>query len=315
MDSSGVGHVYLGGEFIGIASSRRPCFQLTMKAGLRRLARRLVPIVAVLGFGLLGAAASAHGPGYCRHHYCPPPPPPPPPSTPVPLGVQGTWTLKFDAEFASGLDTGTWQPGWFGTGITDPVNGFENNCYDSNNVTVANGSLSITARAQQATCPNGTRHPYTSGIISSDPVVLPVGYQFTYGVAEARVYLPSVSTGQINDWPAFWITGQPTAGYPEIDIIEAGGGGSGTYHVHMPSGSPGDTVPGNWTGWHTYSVNWQPGFVRWYWDGVQVAVVTNPVPNTPLFLIVNLGISSGSCCGGPVVVPNTIMVDYVRVWQ
>lgn len=233
----------------------------------------------------------------------------------MPTGIPGTWTLKFDDEFnGTALDTSRWQPGWFGTGITNPVNGLENNCYDSSNVAVSNGALSITAKAQRVTCPNGTSHPYTSGIISSNPVVGIAGYQFAYGVAEARLYLPDPATGRVNDWPGWWLGNEYIGTYPEIDIFEAGGGGTGTYHVHMPTGNPGGTIPGNWTGWHTYAINWQPGFVRWYWDGRQVAEVTSPVPYTPLYLIVSMGIPS-TCCGGPIVVPNTILVDYVRVWQ
>jgi beta-glucanase (GH16 family) len=232
---------------------------------------------------------------------------------PVPAGVPGNWTLKFDEEFSgTGLDTTKWQPGWFGSGITD---GFGKECNDSRNVSVYGGDLSILAEARQSTCPSGT-HPYRSALISSNPAVVSPGAQFLYGVFEARLHLPDAATGQVNNWPAWWIANEHNGTHPEIDIFEAGRGGSGTYHVHMPSSTSGGTVPGDWTGWHTYAINWQPSGVDWYWDGRKVASVASPIPSTPLFLIVNQSVGYARCsCRGPIVVPNTILVDYVRVWQ
>ena len=44
--------------------------------------------------------------------------------------------MTLDSEFNStSLDTSIWQSGWFGTGITSPVNALEADCYSSSNVT------------------------------------------------------------------------------------------------------------------------------------------------------------------------------------
>ena len=41
----------------------------------------------------------------------------------MPTGVRGDWKLTFDDEFdGTSLDTARWSTGWYGSGITPPVN-------------------------------------------------------------------------------------------------------------------------------------------------------------------------------------------------
>ena len=60
-------------------------------------------------------------------------------TTPQPLGQPpGDWNLIFSDEFnGTALDSTKWTPGWFGTGITGPVNAEELACYDSTHVRAA----------------------------------------------------------------------------------------------------------------------------------------------------------------------------------
>ena len=54
------------------------------------------------------------------------------------------WSLLFDSEFnGSSLDTSQWSTGWFGSGITQPVNSYEQECYDPAQVSVANGEARL----------------------------------------------------------------------------------------------------------------------------------------------------------------------------
>jgi hypothetical protein len=214
----------------------------------------------------------------------------------VPLGVSGSWTLIFDDEFnASALDTSTWAPYWFANG--DQSNG---TTMESSNVSMSGGTLNLTLTAAG-----------TGGLVSTNPNggATP-GFQFTYGFLEARIFLPA-SGSEIANWPAWWADGQdwPTDG--EIDVIE-GLGGTAAYHFHDPSGGPGASVPGNYTGWHTYGANWQPGSVTYYYDGVAVGSITSGITSAPMYLILE---NSGGAYGGPAVEPATMQVDYARVWQ
>jgi beta-glucanase (GH16 family) len=219
--------------------------------------------------------------------------------------------LKFDDEFTgNSLDTSKWSTGWFGSGITGPVNtSDEEECYDPAQVVVSSGELDLNLIQKTETCPSGSGNltePYASGIITSNGK-----YSYTYGAIEARIWVPGSSS--LTDWPAFWTDGQnwPTDG--EDDILE-GLGGQACWHFHNPSGGPGGCSTASFTGgWHTFASNWQPGKVTWYYDGVQVGSLTSGVTTAPMYLILNLAVDN--TYGGTIQAPATMRVDYVRVWQ
>src|SRR5262249_26225281 len=70
---------------------------------------------------------------------------------------------------------------------------------------------------------------------------------------------------------------------------------------------------GSYAGWHTYGVDWEPGVLKFYYDGIMVHEVTNShVNSAPQYLIMN---ESPAAHSQPAIYPNEILVDYVRVWQ
>ena len=219
-------------------------------------------------------------------------------------GGPGPWNLVLDSEFnGSSLDPSQWSTGWFGSGITQPVNSSEQECYDPAQVSVANGELDLTAIAKVEDC-GGVARAYASGIVTTDGT-----FSFTYGYMEARIWLPG-SAG-IADWPAFWADGRnwPTDG--EIDVLE-GLGGKACVHFHNPAGGPGTCASGNFAGgWQTFAADWEPGSVTFYYDGTEVWQDSSGITSAPMYLILNLALD-----GSPSnTVPATMRVDYVRVWQ
>ncbi|WP_110515230.1 discoidin domain-containing protein [Herpetosiphon llansteffanensis] len=227
------------------------------------------------------------------------------------------------------------------------VNG-EQQQYTSNNVAVSGGTLKITARKETA---NG--YPFTSGRIFG------LGRQsFLYGKMVARMKMP-VGEGY---WPAFWMMGANIneVGWPgngELDIMENIGYGNWTSGaLHGPgywgAGSAGGLVnlpAGQTTGdWHTYAVEWDPTFIKWFVDDREILSFTRAqiiadygqwTYDNPKFFILNLALGGeypagyNGCTGNPlpagcayfglkqstvdsIVAGNGLLeVDYVEVWQ
>jgi len=223
-----------------------------------------------------------------------------------PPGDPQSWHQIFDDEFnGSALDTTKWSTGWYGSGITAPVQAEEAECYDPSQVVVAGGELDLNLISASETCGGQTR-PYASGMITTNGK-----FNFTYGYVEARAWVPGGAS--ISDWPAIWTDGQiwPTDG--EMDVFE-GLGGLACWHFHDPLGGPGGCSTQTFTGgWHTFAADWEPGSVTYYYDGLAVGTVSSGITASPMYLIINL--AADGTYGGPIQAPATLRVDYVRVWQ
>jgi beta-glucanase (GH16 family) len=165
-------------------------------------------------------------------------------------------------------------------------------------------------------------------LISRDKV------EFTYGRVEARIQIPR---GQ-GIWPAFWMLGNDisSAGWPqsgEIDIMENIGKEPKNIYgtIHGPGYSGASGVGGFYTGatdfaddFHVYAVDWDPDVIRWYVDGNLYNTLSRDdvhgnewVFDHDFFIILNVAVG-GYWPGYPddtTVFPQTMLVDYVRVYQ
>lgn len=243
---------------------------------------------------------------------------------PQPVGDPGAWSLIFDSEFAgTTLNSSDWQMGWPPSpGITADIYGTAaRDCYNPVEDVVANGELDINLVAQPTVC-DGVTEPYATGFISTYGT-----FSYTYGFAEARIWLPAAPNGSVADWPGFWAAGQdlnwPVSG--EDDIAEGlslpgnDTDGEPCYHFHYGTSrataeDTGGCVAGSFTaGWHTFGADWEPGSVTYYYDGAKVGQLTAGITGDPMYLILDL-LPSG-VNGGQLVAPATLRVAYVRVWQ
>lgn len=217
--------------------------------------------------------------------------------------VTSAFKLIFDDEFVN-LDPARWGSNWLGAPgtVTKPINSAELAAYDPVQAVPLNGNLQLSTILRSVTI-SGKTYSYRSGCVTSK-------FQFTYGYLEARIFCPG-SGGKIANWPAFWSDGQnwPTDG--ELDVFEGLSGGA-SYHFHSPSGGPGGSVVGDFTGWHIYGALWEPGQVTYYYDGKQVGRIAVGITAAPMFLILNYGVGG---YGGPVLVPATMLIDYVHVYS
>jgi hypothetical protein len=229
--------------------------------------------------------------------------------TPQPVGIPGNWNLVLDSEFTGSSLPADWQTGWFGSGVTGGVNSGEEDCYSPNNITFpGDGTLHINLTATSSTC-DGSTKPYTTGLVTTNPDDgrTGPGFQYTYGVLEARVYVPANGT-QIANWPAVWTDGQSWPADGEDDVME-GLSGKACWHFHDPQGGPGGCDTTLTPGWHTFASDWQPGSLTYYYDGVEVGSITTGIASAPMYIILGNGVDPGNTA------PDSMQVQYVRVWQ
>jgi len=255
-------------------------------------------------------------------------------STAAPPSTSAIGPITFSDEFNAAAGTAPNQTKWrYETG----GGGFGNNelqYYTNRTDNLAHdgaGNLVITARRNNPAgygCWYGTC-TYTSGKLTTAAT-----FTQTHGRFEARMKLPR---GQ-GIWPAFWMLGNDIGqvGWPnsgEIDIMENIGREPSRVHgsLHGPGYSGGNPLTGTYTlpggqqfadAFHTFTVDWEPGVITWYMDGIQFSrkvrgdAGANPWPfEHPFFMIMNLAVG-GNWPGSPdgsTVFPQTLTIDYVRV--
>ncbi len=190
----------------------------------------------------------------------------------------------------------------------------------------------INALKETYTGPDGIKRDYTSARLKTQGKFAQV-----YGRFETRIKIPY---GQ-GIWPAFWMLGNdidkvdwPTCG--EIDVMENIGREPSIVHgtIHGPGYSGGDGLGAPFSfsdgrrfadDFHIYAVEWEPNVIRTYVDE-QLTSTRTPadlpagarwVYDHPFFLILNVAVG-GSWPESPdatTVFPQTMQVDYVRVYQ
>ena len=229
----------------------------------------------------------------------------------LPTGTN--WQLYFADEFnGSSLDRYKWGYNypWGGT--------LQDDSYESpNNISVGSGLLNITALRD--TSVSGKN--FSSGAINTSGLE-----NFTYGYIEASIKVPQT----LGTWPAFWMlqNGWP----PEIDIMEVPESSYNamwdywaTYHYTGASGAASYGSGAYYTGsdlsagFHTYGVDWEPNYLKFYFDGNLVYTVTDTsaiAQSANMYLLLDMAV--GGWPGEPpswAAFPTSMQVDWVRVWQ
>jgi len=213
----------------------------------------------------------------------------------------------------------------------------------NSNAKVSNGRLVIEARKEVAADNTYTsskivshhKADFSTVNLQSTNTSLESGRRF-----ESRMKLPS---GQ-GIWPAFWMlpTNNTYGGWPrsgEIDIMESiGKEGPNTVHGTVHYGLQWPQHQYSESGithaatnddklnetFHTYSVERQPGVIRWYIDDIEYSIITKEdmMPyhwpfDEEFYFIYNLAVG-GTWPGMPnedTIFPQQLEVDYVRVYE
>lgn len=246
------------------------------------------------------------------------------------------WVCTFGDDFSNAkLDTSKWRVQL--TSDSGFVSG--SGCFvnSKNNVSVAGGVLSLTARKEtkKFTCSNPSGDystQYTSGTVSTYGK-----FAQTYGRFEVRAKFPASKIAGLQS--ALWLYPQkmtygpwPSSG--EIDIAEA----FSSYpdrvipYIHYGASAWDPNVTNNYcmiknvSAFHTYVAEWTPTTITIKYDGTTCLVDTwhssflfnNTAPfDQPFFVTLTqaLGITGNSFSATNTPLPATTQVDYVHVWS
>jgi beta-glucanase (GH16 family) len=250
------------------------------------------------------------------------------------------WSDEFDDPAGTVPDPSKWSHE-IGDGALNDIPGWGNGELEfytdspDNAATDGLGNLVITARAVDTTttellCWYGPCEYTSARLLTSQRA------EFAYGRIEARLRVP-YGNGL---WPAFWSLGNdidevdwPTCG--EIDIMENIGVEPSIVHgtIHGPGYSGGNGIGGSYElpagnlsdDFHDFAIEWTPGQIRWFIDDTNYFTVrladipggTEWVYDHAFFLLLNVAVG-GNWPGypdGTTVFPQTMHIDYVRVYQ
>lgn len=239
------------------------------------------------------------------------------------------WCDEFDYEGLPNSDKWSYDVGGHGWGNNELQYYTEN---DLDNANVKNGFLTITARKEAM-----ENKAYTSARL-----VTKGKGDWLYGKIQIKAKLPS----GVGTWPAIWMlpTDWSYGGWPysgEIDIMEHVGYDMNKVYSTIHTGAYNHTLGTQIgfeytsntleTDFHVYEIEWEPGIIKSYIDGILYATFTyNPDTSEGIklsdawpfddefHLILNIAV--GGSWGGQQGVdtdiwPQEMVVDYVRVYQ
>ncbi len=247
------------------------------------------------------------------------------------------WSDEFDTSKGAAANPDVWAhetgdgtangiPGWG----NDELEYYTNN--SDNVATDGKGHLNITARAADGSllCYYGPCQYTSARLLTKDR------FEVAYGRVEAHV---KVAQGA-GLWSAFWMLGTnlDQVGWPqsgEIDVMESVGRLPNQIFgtLHGPGYSGGQSYGGSYDlgapageAYHTVAVEWQPDQATWFVDNVPYFTATANdaflqgkewVYNHPFYILLNLAVGGnfGGAVGPDTVFPQTMSVDYVRLYQ
>ena len=247
----------------------------------------------------------------------------------LPEHVEEEYSLVFAEEFqAEELDFSVWNTSYL-WGKDLVINSEEQYYVDVENesdfgynpFTLNGETLKIGAiRTPDNLLDAANGQPYLSGVITSYD-----SFKFTYGYVEARAKVP-FGRGL---WSAFWLLNAYYVDLkPEIDIMEHIGHDRDvlfhTYHYYDSNGELRSTESMATAGidftseFHTYGVDWRPGKITFYIDGIERHSISDPnVSAQEMYIIANTAIG-GWWPGSPdesTVFPAEYEIDYIRAYQ
>ena len=222
------------------------------------------------------------------------------------------------------LDPEVWNTcHWWADGGCTIASNDELEWYRSDQVSLSDGSLRLTAQHKPLVAADGRTYDYRSGMVTTGPADSDseAKVAITYGSVDVRFKAPA-GRGL---WPAIWLLPADRESRPEIDLLEMIGQDPSELILHLhpadrDADSPSQRVrlkgPDLADEWHTVGLTWTPGRLVYLLDREPVWTVTgSQVPDEPMYLVINLAVG-GAYPGPPdesTPFPATFQIDHVRM--
>jgi beta-glucanase (GH16 family) len=232
------------------------------------------------------------------------------------------WKLSFEEDFsADKLDLKKWMTKyyWAEELLKEPYSLAQDLHFvtDGKNIEIKNSILTIQTKQENVT--GKAWNPmlgfvpkefnYTSGLISTGK-----SFRFKFGRIEAKIRLNH--TGKVSH--AFWMLGDKIL--PEVDIFKTLDGklflsniwGNITEKdgVHKLSRKLGASKLSS--DFFIYTLDWSPEKLVWKINGLEVATITDSVPQESMYFVFSSGIFGDKANGS---VPAAMDIDWVKVYE
>ncbi|MFT3892806.1 MAG: family 16 glycosylhydrolase [Anaerolineales bacterium] len=247
------------------------------------------------------------------------------------------WSDEFSGKPGTAANTNIWGQE-VGDGTVNGIAGWGNSELEyytggTNNAAIdGNGNLKITVKEADGSqmCYYGPCEYTSARLLTKNR------FEVAYGRIEANIKVPEGA----GLWPAFWMLGADIDQNPwpqsgEIDIMEVVGRRPnevfGTLHGPGYSGGQsygkvydlGKPVANKF---HVFAVEWTPDKITWFIDGTPFFTASPNDPilqgkqwvyNHPFFILLNVAVGGnfGGAVGPDTTFPQSMLVDYVRLYQ
>jgi Glycosyl hydrolases family 16/Bacterial Ig domain len=174
-----------------------------------------------------------------------------------------------------------------------------------------------------------TKDIHTAGGVHKVAALTPkVPGSSSYGQLYGR-YEVRMRTDPLPGYKVAWML-WPDSGTVTTGAVGGGGNGEIDYpegdlyptdkiwgFVHRQNATSGSDqawfrIPVNLTGWHTYTIEWSPGLVRFLLDGAEVGRTTERIPNTPMHWVLqtetSIKVATADSTRG------NVQIDWVAAW-
>jgi beta-glucanase (GH16 family) len=309
-----------------VASPKTEGNPLNPRSALTRRRNLLVLVVTVTSVALMSCEPAATVSAPAAAAAC----------ASLPKATGGSWTCTLDEEFnGTKLNRQLWVPQ---DTVTSGFHSGPECLVDSpNNISVANGLLTLTARkeAKPFDCSSAKEQfttQYTSGEVSTYSK-----FSQAYGRFEVRAKLPATSIKGLQESLWLW-PDDPThyGAWPlsgEIDIAEIYSQYNDRAIPFVHYNNYLDTKVTNnacmisdVSQFHTYAVEWTPSSLTFIYDGrtclvdqwSSLAPQADPQPFDKPFIVALsqvLGVGTNAFNPATTPLPATTQIDYVRVWK